>query len=187
VARLPILTLFAALAVAAGCGGGGGTEAGVPPADWAASVCGAFEGWRLSLEDQAQGLSSEVLNAATPQAAKDRVSTFLDEVIASTETLRGEIEKVGAPAVDQGGAIQEDLNAGLIAMETAFEQARDSVAAVPTDDPQAFQQALTGIGEALETQGEQIGDTLGGLDEKYDAPELEAALENSPGCEDIGN
>ncbi|MEX2211262.1 MAG: hypothetical protein WD689_05805 [Gaiellaceae bacterium] len=186
--RLPIPTLFVALAIAAaGCGGGGSAPEGTPPADWAATVCGALGSWQTALEQQAEGLGAEVLQAATPQQSKERIVEFLDSVVASTETMRGEISDVGRPAVEAGADIEEDLRVGLEAMQAAFQDAQASVAEVPTDDPQAFQQELTRIGEELQQQGQAIGDTLGEIDEKYDAPELSTALEETDACQEFTN
>jgi hypothetical protein len=183
--RLPILSLLAAVALAAGCGGGEDTQEGIPPADWAQSVCGAFEDWQTSLQEQSQGLTSEVLEAKNPQAAKQQISAFLGDVIVETETMIGEVSAAGQPAVEEGGAIAEDFNDGLERMRSAFKDAASDVESVPTDDPQAFQQQLTQIGEDLQTQGQAIGDTLGEIDEKYDAEELSRAFEDTPQCQDF--
>jgi hypothetical protein len=183
--RLPILSLVGAVALAAGCGGGEDTQEGIPPADWAQSVCGALSDWQTSLQDQSQGLTSEVLEARSPQAAKEQISAFLDEVIAETETMIGIVRATGQPAVDEGGQIVEDFNNGLERMRSAFEDAATQVESVPTDDPQAFQEELTEIGEDLQTQGQAIGDTLSKIDEKYEAEELSQAFEDTPECEDF--
>jgi hypothetical protein len=185
VLRLPILALLAAVALAAGCGGGESTPEGVPPADWAQSVCSALADWQESLQQQSQGLTSDVLEAKDPQAAKQQISDFLSDVIIETETMIGFVESTGQPAVDEGGAIAGDFQDGLQQMRSAFNDAASRVDSVPTDDPQAFQQQLTQIGEDLQTQGEAIGNTLGEIDENYDADELSQAFEDTPECQDF--
>jgi len=185
VLRLPILSPLAALALAAGCGGGEDTPEGIPPADWAQSVCGALADWQTSLQEQSQGLTSQVLEAKNPQAAKQQISAFLDQVIVETETMISTVGAAGQPAVDEGDQIVEDFNNGLVRMRRAFEDAATQVQSVPTDDPQAFQQELTQIGEGLQTQGQAIGDTLGEIDDKYDAEELSRAFEDTPQCQDF--
>jgi hypothetical protein len=183
--RLPILALLAAVALAAGCGGGSDTPEGVPPADWAQSVCGALAEWQASLQEQSQGLTSDVLEAQNPTAAKQQISDFLDEVIIETETMIGVVESAGQPAVEEGGALAGEFQDGLQRMRSAFNDAASDVKSVPTDDPQAFQQQLTQIGEDLQTQGQAIGDTLGEIDEKYDADELSQAFDDTPECQDF--
>lgn len=186
--RLPILILLAAVvAVVAGCGGGGdgGAEGGVPPDQWAQSVCGALAEWQSSLQQQSQDLTSTVLEAESPQAAKDQIGNFLTDVISETETMIGEVRAAGTPDVEQGGQIAEDFYNGLTQMRTAFDQARQQVEEVPVDDPQAFQQALTDIGGELQTQGEAVGNNLGEIEEKYDAAELSQAFDDTPACQDF--
>lgn len=184
--RLPILVLVSGAALAAaGCGGGSSSPEGVPPADWARSVCGALADWQSSLQQQSQGLTSEVLQANSPKAAKEKISEFLTQVIVETETMVGAVESAGQPAVEEGGQIAEDFNIGLERMRSAFKDAANKVEAAPTDDPQAFQQQLTQIGQELQTQGQAIGDTLGQIDEKYDADELNQAFEDTPACKDF--
>lgn len=184
--RLPILTLLAAAALAAaGCGGGGGEPEGVEPAAWAADVCGALALWQKTLQDKAQALTQEVLEAPGPEAAKDRIGVFLDDVIEDTGTMIESFESAGVPAVERGEELRDDFREGLEQMRTAFEDAREQVDDVPTDDPQAFQQQLTQIGSELQTQGEGIGETMESLDEKYDAAELSRAFEEDEQCREF--
>jgi hypothetical protein len=184
--RLPILALLAAATFAvAGCGGGSSTPEGTPPSEWAQSVCGALADWQASLQEKSQSLSSEVLQAKSPKAAKEQIGVFLGDVIAETDTMIGAVTAAGQPAVDQGGQIAEDFHNGLVRMQNAFKDAASDVQSVPTDDPQAFQQQLTQIGQELQTQGQAIGDTLGQIDDKYDAAELNQAFEDTPACKDF--
>ena len=183
--RLPILTLLAAATlVAAGCGGGGEPE-GVEPEAWAEDVCGALASWQQTLQEQAQTLTQDVLGASSPEAAKDQIGTFLDDVIADTESMIEQFDAAGVPAVEQGEELRNDFRAGLQQMLDAFENARERVEDVPTDDPQAFQEQLTEIGTALQTQGEQIGETMENLDEQYDADELNQAFEENEQCREF--
>jgi hypothetical protein len=186
VIRLPAFLAAAALAVVAGCGGGGSSEtSGVPPNQWAASVCGALETWQTSLQTKAQGLTQAVLQAQSPKAAKQQLGDFLDEVLAETDTMIASVGEAGQPAVDQGEQVANDFRAGVQRMRTAFADAKGKIEQVPTDDPQAFQEQLTQIGQELQNQGQSIGSTLGGLDEKYDAPELGKAFDENEQCKAI--
>lgn len=185
--RLPILILLAAAAlIAAGCGGGGGDgPEGVEPAAWAADVCAALAAWQETLQEQAQSLTQEVLEASGPEDAKDRIAVFLDDVIEDTDAMIGEFDEAGVPAVDQGDELRDDFRAGLDQMRGAFQEAREQVDDVPTDDPQAFQEQLTEIGTSLQSQGETIGQTMQNLDETYDADELNQAFEEDEQCREF--
>jgi hypothetical protein len=185
VIRLPILPLLAAVALAAAaCGGGGSDEPeGVPSAQWAASVCGSLQDWQTSLQQKAQALTRDVMQANSPEASKRQIGDFLDEVIVETDAMMAEIGDAEQPAVDQGEQIAADFRTGLERMKEAFEAARENVAQVPTNDPEAFQQELTRIGTQLQSQGEAIGKTFAEIDETYDVEELSRAFEENEDCE----
>jgi hypothetical protein len=180
VIRFPILTLAFALALmAGGCGGGGSSEAeGTPPRQWVTSVCGALDTWQTSLQDRAQGLPREVLQASSPTDAKRRISDFLDEVIAETDAMISRVGKAGQPAVDEGRRIASDVHTRLLKVKAAFVQAREKVLKVPTDDPFAFQRQLTQIGQDLLAQGQSLGDILG----RADAKPIQDALQANEQC-----
>jgi hypothetical protein len=169
VIRRPILILAAALAVVAGgCGGGDESSEpeGTPPRQWVTSVCGALDGWQTSLENKAQGLPREVLQADSPKDAKRRIEGFLGEVIAETDTMIARVDRAGQPAVAEGQRMAADVHARLLKVKAAFEGARERVEKVPTDDPLAFQRQLTAIGQDLLAQGQSLGDILRGADAK---------------------
>jgi PBP1b-binding outer membrane lipoprotein LpoB len=184
VPRVPLLTLVAALAfLAAGCGGGGDSNEsaqpeGTPPAQWVTTVCGALNDWQTSLQTQAQGLPQQVLQAGSPAAAKKEIEDFLDEVVNETQQMVDTVDEAGKPAVDSGERIRTAVHARLLKVKAAFETARQKVDAVPTDDPAAFQQQLTEIGQDLAAQGQALGDVLGSADAKP----LRDAIQKTEGC-----
>jgi hypothetical protein len=186
VARLPILTLaifvvVGALAfVAGGCGGGDDADEpeGTPPRQWVTSVCGALDRWQTSLQDKAQTLPREVLQAASPTDAKQRIGNFLGEVIAETDAMIARVDKAGEPAVDEGRRISADVHTRLLKVKAAFEGARERVEKVPTNDPLAFQRQLTEIGQDLLAQGESLGDIL----RRADAKPIQDALREDERC-----
>jgi hypothetical protein len=185
VIRLPILALAVTLGLAAaGCGGGDEPE-GVPPSEWAASVCGALATWQTTLEQGARDLTRDVLQAQDPEQSKEQIGAFLDEVIAETDTVIGAVDEAGAPAVDQGEQVAADFKAGLEQIRSAFAGAGEQIEEAPTDDPAAFQQQLGAIGQQLQTQGQSIGDTLGRIDEKYDSDELGEAFDENEQCREF--
>jgi hypothetical protein len=180
-ARLPILTLAVALAlVAGGCAGGDDSSEpeGTAPKLWVTSVCGALDTWQTSLQDKAQTLPREVLQAASPKAAKQRIGDFLDEVIAETDGMIGRVDNAGQPAVDEGRRIASDVHTRLLKVKQAFVQAREKVKKVPTDDPFAFQKQLTAIGQDLLAQGQALGDIL----RRADAKPIQDAVQADERC-----
>jgi hypothetical protein len=184
VPRVPLLTLVAALAfLAAGCGGGGSDEAeqpeGTPPTEWVTTVCGALDDWQTTLQTKAQGLPQQVLQAQSPADAKQQIEDFLDEVVTETQTMVDKVDAAGKPAVDAGERVRTAVHARLLKVKAAFEQARAQVDKVPTDNPAAFQQALTQIGQDLSSQGQALGDVLGSADAKP----LRDAIQKTERCQ----
>lgn len=181
--RLAVTALLS-LAFLAACGGGDGPE-GVEPMAWTADVCGSLEQWQSTLEEKAQALTSEVLQAADAEDAKRRIGGFLTDVIADTDRMLDAVGEAGVPAVEDGEAIVNDLTGGLRQVRAAFQQARDRVVALPTGDPDEFQGELVVIGRDLQTRGETIEETLQRIDEKYEADELDKAFDQTPACREF--
>lgn len=182
-ARLPVLALVGTLAfLAAGCGGSDSNESaqpeGTPPAEWVTTVCGALDDWQTSLQTEAQSLPQEVLQADSPADAKERIVDFLDQVVDETQTMIDTVDEAGKPAVDAGERVSTAVHARLLKVKQAFEGARSSVENVPTDNPLAFQQQLTRIGQDLTAQGQALGDVLGSADAKP----LRDAIEKTQRC-----
>ena len=181
--RVPLLALVAALALAAAGCGGGSDEAeqleGTPPAEWVTTVCGALDDWQTSLQTKAQGLPQEVLQADSPADAKERITTFLDEVVDETQAMVDEVDAAGKPAVDAGERVRTAIHARLLKVKAAFESARSRVEDVPTDNPLAFQQQLTQIGQDLAQQGQALGDVLASAD----AAPLRDAIQDTERCQ----
>lgn len=179
--RLAVTALLS-LALLAGCGGGDEPE-GVEPKEWTADVCGALQQWQSTLEQKAQALTGEVLDAKDAEDAKRRISAFLTEVLADTERMLEALDEAGAPAVEDGEAIAAALTVGLRQVQAAFQQARDSVVALPTDDAEDFQDELVVIGRDLQTRGEVIEEQLDEIRTK--GGELREAFEQTPACGEL--
>jgi ElaB/YqjD/DUF883 family membrane-anchored ribosome-binding protein len=181
VVRLAVTALLS-LAILAGCGGGDEPE-GVEPKEWAADVCGALQQWESTLEQKAQALTGEVVAAKDAEDAKKRISAFLTDVLADTERMLEALDGAGAPAVEDGEAIADDLTVGLRQVQAALQQARDSVVALPTDDTEDFQEELVVIGRDLQTRGEVVEEQVDEIGTKDD--ELREAFEETPACDEL--
>lgn len=186
-ARVPLVVFVAVLSfLAAGCGGGGSNESaqpaqpeGTPPAEWVTTVCGALDDWQTSLQQEAKGLPQQVLQAGNPEDAKKEITDFLDQVVDETQTMVDTVDEAGKPAVDAGERVRTAVHTRLLKVKAAFENARRQVDNVPTDNPQAFQQQLTQIGQDLAAQGQALGDVLGSANQKP----LRDAIQNTEKCQ----
>jgi hypothetical protein len=183
--RLAAIAL-AALLLVSGCGGGDGGEAeGREPGEWVADVCSAVGSWVEGIQEESTALGETAQGAENLEQARDQFVDFFDQVIERTEQMLAQIDGAGAPAVDDGEAIAEDLRSTLEPIQGAFEDARDDAENLPTDDPAAFQEGATQIGETVQQEAQEIGQAFDGLEREYDVPELDEAFEEEEACSDV--
>lgn len=162
-----------------GSNGGAGGET-VSAEAYATGVCGAIADW----VDEIQGLNEDLqanLDPSSIDALKDAMVTFLDDVIASTDTVIADVEDVGIPDVDDGAAAAQHLLTGLRDSRGVFEDARDRVEAMPTDDPAAFGEELQTVGTDIQTSMSTIGEDLG----RFESPVLDDVSKDIPECEAV--
>ena len=130
-------------------------------------------------------MQSELRTSTTPAQVKTQLVAFMESATASTDQMLGKVEDAGPPAVEDGEALQRDLEAGLRKAQTAFAQARDKAKKLPTNDRAAFQREASQLGTTLSQQGTAISDTFSGLSTKYDSKELNSAFDNDPACRSL--
>jgi hypothetical protein len=162
-----------------GSNGGAGGET-VSAEAYATGVCSAIADW----VDEIQGLNEDLqanLDPSSIDALKDAMVTFLDDVIASTDTVIADVEDVGIPDVDDGDAAAQHLLTGLRESRGVFEDARDRVEAMPTDDPAAFGEELQTVGTDIQTSMSTIGEDLG----RFESPVLDDVSKDIPECEAV--
>ena len=106
---VPLGILLAGACAGSEGGSNGGADAETVSAEaYATGVCGAIAGW----VDEIQGLNEDLqanLDPSSIDALKDTMVMFLDDVIASTDTVIADVEDVGIPDVDDGDAAAQHL------------------------------------------------------------------------------
>jgi ABC-type transporter Mla subunit MlaD len=193
VAKLSVLLLVATSLAA--CGGGSDTNrAGTTPTATPSSPSTET----VSAEEYMQTLCSETLNwfetiqedageiqalgtDTPPDEAKEKLQGFLDATIENTDELISAVEEQ-APDVENGEEISDDVAAAFGDAKEAFEEAKDQVDDLPTDDQEAFDQQLSEIGSALSAQGDALREGFGALS---DSEELETASEEVDACAEL--
>jgi hypothetical protein len=178
---LPLGILAASACSGSDGGSNGGADAETVSAEtYATGVCGAIADW----VDEIQGLNEDLqanLDPSSIDALKDAMVTFLDDVIASTDTVIANVEDAGVPDVDDGVAAAQHLLTGLRDSRGVFQDARDRVEAMPTDDPAAFGEELQTVGTDIQTSMSTIGEDLG----RFESPVLDDASKDIPECEAV--
>jgi hypothetical protein len=178
---VPLGIIMAGACAGSDGGSKGGANAGTVTAEaYASGVCGAIADW----VGEIQGLNEDLqanLDPSSIDALKDTMVTFLDDVIASTDTVIAEVENVGVPDVDDGDAAAQHLLTGLRDSRGVFQNARDRVEAMPTDDPAAFGEELQTVGTDIQTSMSTIGEDLG----RFQSPVLDDVSKDIPECEAV--
>jgi hypothetical protein len=175
---------------AAGCGGGGGGGAkysGATPESWAATVCGALTNWAQRLQADSQELGADVRKAKSIKSVKAKFVVFLEHAGASADTMIETVHGVGPPAVEDGEAIQRELEAGLRAARTSFTRAEKRASKLPTSNAQSFSSGVTALGRDVRRELTATGKAFYNLGNKYDNDELKNATSDEPACSTISS
>jgi hypothetical protein len=176
--------LFAACSSDADEGGEGGepaTSAAAAPADaetYADTVCGALGDWMASIEEGNASLQSALENETDLENVKQGLLDFLDDTIANTDEMLSTISDGGAPDVDGGDQIHDEIVSLLGQARSAFQQARDTVDGLDASDPQALGTGLQELGTSLQSAFDDVQNPL----ENTDNAELEEAFESNEAC-----
>jgi hypothetical protein len=182
IAALAGLALLASLG--AGCGGDDdeGDET-TDPQTYAGAVCTTIGDWVGAIQDGAQE-AFQLPAGATPQDGKDFITSFIGDASTETTTARDSLAEAGAPDVDGGPEIADALVSAFDEAVAIFEQASEDAEAIPTDSPQAFQQAATDLGGTIQTSLQESGAALNELEE---SEELSSAAREAPECQDLAS
>ncbi len=181
--RIAIVLVPLGILIASACSGGttdGADGETVSAETYATGVCGAIADW----VDEIQALNEDLqanLDPSSIDSLKDAMVTFLDDVIASTDAVIADVDDVGVPDVEDGDAAAQHLLTGLRDSRGVFENARDRVEALSTDDPQAFGEELQTVGTDIQTSMSTIGEDLG----QFESPELDEVSKDIPECEEV--
>ena len=183
------LAVAASVVVLAACssdaddGGEGGETTGgaASPADaqtYADTVCGALGDWMTSIEEGNASLQDSLENETDLENVKQGLLDFLDDTIANTDEMLGTIGDGGAPDVDNGEQIHDEIVNLLRQARTAFLQARDTVDGLDASDPQALGAGLQELGTSLQSAFDDVQNPL----ENTDSTELNEAFESNEEC-----
>ena len=148
-------------------------------AEWADSVCTSLGDWRESISGLAD-VSGEPLTADT---LRDR----LDEADSATTQLITDLRDLGAPDLEAGDDVEEDLNDAAAELESRFEDLRESAEAAADAPASEFLSQLAALASdfaALQTAIGTVVTTLQNADVAEEAKaELDQAFSSAPSCQ----
>ncbi|HUF02493.1 MAG TPA: hypothetical protein VMN35_08730 [Gaiellaceae bacterium] len=149
---------------------------------WAGAVCTSVADWRtsvLALADIGGGLNAESL--------RERI----DEAESATEELVSDLRDLGAPDVDSGDELQEELEATVTGLESEYDALRaDAQEALDATTPTAFLQALASLAPRFQSLLEGAATFLEELERAPDVAaetraELTAAFDDAEPCREL--
>ena len=131
-----------------------------------------------SIEQGNATLQGSLENETDLEQVKQRLLEFLDGTIASTDEMLSTIDRTGAPDVDNGEQIHQELQNLLGQASTAFEDARETVDGLDASDPQALGTGLQELGTSLQSAFDDVQNPL----ENTDSTELDEAFASNETC-----
>jgi hypothetical protein len=181
-----LLRLGAAFAILASfaCGGddGGGGDS-VSAGEYASSICTGVDEWFQAIQAQTEQLTDAAADLEGDlDGAKESIEGYIDDVIVATDALLEEVDAAGEPDVENGAEVAAALEEGFENVKGEFEQAKEDIGAVSTDDPEEFTAEFERIGGRLQ-DGSAMEEAFAGLEEFSDNEELDAAFDEEESCQ----
>jgi hypothetical protein len=150
----------------------------VEVSEWAASFCGSFDTWLGEIEDA----SSSVGDNITPgdvEGAKDAIAGLFGTASDATQTLIAEMEAAGAPDIEDGDQLVEDLIEKFNAFDEAALDAKADSEALSTDDLTAFQADAEALTTRFQDEVNTVADSFSEIDADYPSQELNEELNSA--------
>jgi hypothetical protein len=184
-----VTALILALGLLAACangdggadGGGGDGAQTVSAESYVRSICTSMQSFLTEVQDKSTDFTTNLDPTASLEEQKAGVVAFLDDIIASTAALIGQLEAAGVPDVDAGETVVAAMKDSFDQARAVLEQAKTQVQDLASDDPQAFAEELSAIGTSIQESLGEIGSSLDALD----TPELSAAAEGEEACQAV--
>ena len=200
---LTAIVAVAALGFISACGASGGTDStakddkaattttaaakttttaaaddAVAVTDWADDFCGNFSAWL----DEIKSASSGVTDSITPgdmESAKTAIAGLFESASTATQDLISQLQDGGAPDIEDGDQLVEDLITKFQAFDDAAQTAKADTEALATDDATTFQSDADELTTRFQDEVNTVADSFGEIDTKYPSSELQDALSSS--------
>lgn len=149
---------------------------------WADSVCTELATWKTSITSLTD-LEGETLNA-------DLLQEKIGEAEEATSTLVAELQDLGAPDLESGDALKEELSSSAESLESGFESLKESAEqASEASSPAEFLTGLTALAPQFQALLGDLSSTIDDLqsaDAAGDAKaELQQAFDDSESCQQL--
>jgi hypothetical protein len=167
--------ILALLLLLAACGGGR-----VEPQTYVKDVCTAATTWQSAVVQRTQSLATDLGANPSPETGKQALSSYLNGIVSSTDQLVDRVEAAGTPDLEGGGEASDRVVETFRRFRDAFADAKEKADQLPTDDPAAFQQGASEIGNS-------INSSIGGISDPFQSQgsELKTLFDKDPTCQKL--
>ena len=153
--------------------GGGGAQA------YASSVCQAFSTWVNDIQARNNTLTNALSPQSTPSEQKEQLGVFLDSVIQDTDKLISSVNAASVPDVEGGERAAAQIKGAVARAKSSFQNARQQVGELPTNNQAAFDAGAGQIGTQIRTS---LGSLGAELRNRSQSQEIRNAFQESPTC-----
>ena len=172
---IALASLFAALSIAAGCGGGGDDESSASA--WADDLCGSLTTWKDSIDS--------IANELKQSPSRDQLESAADDAKDATSTLVDDLKGLGTPDTEAGDQAKETVDTLTSQVEDGVDTVQQAV-----DNASGASGMLNAISVAsreLATLLQQISTSYQQLKGLDPGGELESALQDSSSCQSLSS
>jgi hypothetical protein len=180
-----VLVVTVALASAATSCSGGAKRGSTPVAQWVETLCTSVTTWTNSINDATTRFGAQI-DAAATNAASTRASLvgILDDSLQATDTLVAQLDLNGAPAVDNGTAIQSKVVGAFRDGRKVFVDARSRAESLPPDSARLVRQA-NAIASSIDDGFNAVGKAFGAVEKLDGNHKIADAGNREPTCRQI--
>jgi hypothetical protein len=176
------LAVVCASALLTGCFGGSSSSSGVSAASYVKSICNAVGPFERDVITRSSALNLAGVKDANQ--GKAALQSFLNSVAGDTDSAVAKLQAAGTPNVSNGKAISSSILNAFAQLKGAMHTAAAHANSLPTNSPQAFQSAATGLGTTVRSSMQTIGASLSASNLKSSV--LQKAAASEPACKSMG-
>jgi hypothetical protein len=186
VAAVVAMPLAACGSSSSGAGGGAGGSGGsqTSASSYVHQICTSISGFEKNVTAGEQSLNT-LSQSGSPDLSKlkNKVGQFFSSAAKASDTARGQIDKAGTPAVQNGAKIRTALLTAFQSFSTSFNTAAKQSAALDANNEKKFQAGTVKLQQQLQQTSQGVSSALNGLGTSLDAAAKKdtacAAIESS--------
>jgi hypothetical protein len=180
-AAVAVVAVVALTLTGAACGASLPTSGEAAAAETADTVCTLLRRWNNELSATFNATSQAITDADDPDTSVDTLVDGFDEMIATAEAHRAEVDDLELPAVDERDDLLAELAAGADESIAVLDDERDDAAALDPFGVSGQGGAIGGASVGLERATSALEPSIG----DYHDEDLRAAFAADEGCEHV--